>query len=222
MCFPIHSENITGGTQGNRSRYSNPKVDELCDEAARETDWERRVQLYEELQKIVADDAFIIGAYEQVLINTYDVTVTNMRYDAVARSYFYRIGTVPEAMSPFHRRWCWPMRGELDLARLNAGAQIFLGEHSFVAFAKSGQPERGEMCTVAKSQWSRWSCGVQFDVTANRFLHHMVRYMVGTMVDVALERRPVADIYRLLHDRGDLDTSPPAPAEGLFLSHVEY
>jgi tRNA pseudouridine38-40 synthase len=144
------------------------------------------------------------------------------RYDAVARSYFYRIGTVREAMSPFHRRWCWPMRDDLDLARLNHAAHMFLGEHSFLAFAKSGQPERGEMCTVTKAQWGRWSCGVQFDVTANRFLHHMVRYMVGTMVDVALQRRPASDIDRLLHDRGSLDTSPPAPAEGLFLSHVEY
>lgn len=88
MCFPIHSRNITGGTQGNRSRYANPKVDQLCDEAAQETVWERRVELYEELQQIVADDAFIIGGFEQVLINTYANAVTNLRYDAVARPFF--------------------------------------------------------------------------------------------------------------------------------------
>jgi peptide/nickel transport system substrate-binding protein len=88
MCFPIHSENITGGTQGNRSRYSNPEVDALCDEAARETDWERRVELYEELQQIVADEAIIIGGFEQVLINTYTVDLQDMRYDAVARPFF--------------------------------------------------------------------------------------------------------------------------------------
>lgn len=152
-----------------------------------------------------------------------DVPATfHARYDATARSYFYRVGTTDEAFSPFQRRWCWPLREDLDLGRLNDGARRFLGEHSFVAFAKSGQPERGEMCTIAKAEWTRWGCGVQFDVTANRFLHHMVRYMVGTMVDVALGRRPASDIDRLLHDRGDLDTSPPAPPEGLFLSHVEY
>lgn len=88
MCFPIHSENITTGTQGNRSRYSNPEVDRLCDEAARETDWARRVELYEELQRIVADEAFIIGGFEQVLINTYSTAVTDLRYDAVARPFF--------------------------------------------------------------------------------------------------------------------------------------
>jgi peptide/nickel transport system substrate-binding protein len=88
MCFPVHSRNITGGTQGNRSRYSNPEVDKLCDEAAQETDWEKRAALYEELQRIVTDDAIIIGAYEQVLINTYWATVTDVRYDAVGRPFW--------------------------------------------------------------------------------------------------------------------------------------
>ena len=88
MCFPIHSENITGGTQGNRSRYSNPEVDRLCDEAEREANWERRLELYEQLQQIVADEAFIIGGFEQVLINTYSVAVTDMRYDPLGRPFF--------------------------------------------------------------------------------------------------------------------------------------
>lgn len=64
--------------------------------------------------------------------------------------------------------------------------------------------------------------GVEFHVTANRFLHHMVRYLVGTMVDVARGRRPVADMARLLSGEPGLETSPPAPPEGLFLTHVAY
>jgi tRNA pseudouridine38-40 synthase len=144
------------------------------------------------------------------------------RYDAVSRSYFYRVGTVAESFSPFQRRWCWPQRDALDLPRLNDAAKRFLGTHSFMAFAKTGQPERGELCSVTVAAWKRWEYGVQFDVTANRFLHHMVRYMVGTMVDVALERRPAEDIDGLLRQAGELETSPPAPPEGLFLSHVEY
>jgi peptide/nickel transport system substrate-binding protein len=88
MCFPVHSRNITGGTQGNRSRYSNPEVDALCDEAAREADWDRRVELYEELQRIIAEEAIIIGGFEQVLINTYSIAVTDVRYDPVARPFF--------------------------------------------------------------------------------------------------------------------------------------
>jgi tRNA pseudouridine38-40 synthase len=50
----------------------------------------------------------------------------------------------------------------------------------------------------------------------------MVRYLVGTMVDVARQRRPLSDVSRLLARDPALVTSPPAPPEGLFLSHVEY
>jgi tRNA pseudouridine38-40 synthase len=171
--------------------------------------------LLRSLNAILPEDIWIVSAEE--------VPPTfHARYGALSRSYMYRVGTTQEARSPFNRRWCWPLLQTLDLPTLQDAAQRFIGSHSFIAFAKSGQPERGDMCTVTSAEWTRWGCGVQFDVTANRFLHHMVRYMVGTMVDVAMQRRPASDIDRLLNDRGDLETSPPAPPEGLFLSHVEY
>ncbi len=144
------------------------------------------------------------------------------RYDATARSYVYRIGTTREAFSPFNRKHCWPLGVELPIDVLEDAARRFVGEHSFRAFAKSGQPERGEICRVSAAEWRSYPGGVEFRVTADRFLHHMVRYMVGTMVDVARGRRPAADIDELLGGRGGLETSPPAPPEGLFLSHVSY
>ena len=64
--------------------------------------------------------------------------------------------------------------------------------------------------------------GVVFEIAADRFLHHMVRMLVGTMVDIGLGRRPLADMTRLLaRDRG-VRTSPPAPAEGLFFVAADY
>lgn len=147
------------------------------------------------------------------------------RYDATSRSYLYRVGTTPESASPFERRYCWPLGVALTLDALNDAARRFVGRHSFKAFAKAGQPERGEMCTVASAQWREWAHGVggvEFQVTADRFLHHMVRYMVGTMVDAARGFRPASDIDDLLAGAAALETSPPAPPEGLFLSHVSY
>ncbi|HEY0306455.1 MAG TPA: tRNA pseudouridine(38-40) synthase TruA [Longimicrobiales bacterium] len=144
------------------------------------------------------------------------------RYDATSRSYIYRIGTVPGAASPFARRHCWALGVDLSLEALNGAARRFLGRHSFRAFAKAGQPERGETCTVTAAEWRPAPGGVEFHVTADRFLHHMVRYMVGTMVDVARGRRPASDIDELLRGTSALETSPPAPPEGLFLSHVSY
>jgi len=148
------------------------------------------------------------------------------RFDATARTYIYRVGTHASAASPFHRRWCWPLSetsvGHLDIDALSGAAAPIVGRHSFEAFAKSGQPERGDVCTVSAATWSEWQLGPSFSVTADRYLHHMVRYLVGTMVDVARGRRPLTDIEALLARAPNLTTSPPAPPEGLFLSHVEY
>jgi len=146
------------------------------------------------------------------------------RYDAVARTYTYRLGTALESCSPFHRRLCWPLCETLDRSILDQAAAELEGDHSFRAFAKTGQPERGDRCIVRAASWEPWApLGVSFTITANRYLRHMVRYLVGTMVDMALGRRPVDDLARLLagtHPR--LVTSSPAPSEGLFLTRVEY
>lgn len=144
------------------------------------------------------------------------------RYDAVARTYTYRIGTAPEARSPFQRGWCWALGEPLDLDALNTSAAHLVGEHSFQAFAKAGQPERGDRCTVAQAAWAPWELGVSFTITADRYLHHMVRYLVGTMVEIARGHRPAAELPALLRGEAGLETSPPAPPEGLFLSRVEY
>jgi tRNA pseudouridine38-40 synthase len=145
------------------------------------------------------------------------------RYDAVAREYVYRVGTAPASHSPFHRRWCWPVRDPLDSELLAAAAVRIRGDHSFLAFAKSGQPERGERSVVHRAEWREWDgLGVVLHIRANRFLHHMVRYLVGTMVDVARGRRPLADVELLLAGDEGLETSPPAPPEGLFLARVYY
>ncbi len=146
------------------------------------------------------------------------------RYDAVARTYVYRLGVSERSRSPFQRPWCWALAADIDSTLLRRAADLLPGEHSFKAFAKAGQPERGELCTVHEARWEPWEdLGFSFQVTANRYLHHMVRYLVGTMVDIARERRPVDDLGRLLADPDDdLKTSPPAPPEGLFLHHVAY
>ena len=145
------------------------------------------------------------------------------RYGAVSRSYEYRVGTVPRAASPFHRRWCWPLCRALDLDAANRAAHHLPGEHSFRAFAKSGQPRRGYRCRVTCARWRPWDdLGVVFEISANRFLHRMVRYLVGTMVDIGRGRRVEDDMALLVSGNTDLRTSRPAPPRGLFLTRVEY
>jgi tRNA pseudouridine38-40 synthase len=144
------------------------------------------------------------------------------RYDAIRRTYRYEVGLRPQSASPFHRRWCWVLDDSLDRDLLDRSAQVIIGSHHFEAFAKAGQPERGYACRVEAASWEETALGVRFTITADRYLHHMVRYLVGTMVDVARARRPLDDVARLLGSEPDVVTSPPAPATGLFLHRVEY
>lgn len=145
------------------------------------------------------------------------------RFDAVARSYVYRVGLHESARSPFHRHWCWPLARPLDLDAMRPATAALVGDHSFLRFAKAGQEERGDRCIVTRAAWADWApLGVEFHITANRFLHHMVRYLVGTLVEVGLGARPARDVERLLRAEPGLETSPPAPPGGLFLSAVRY
>lgn len=145
------------------------------------------------------------------------------RIDAVARSYEYRIGTAPGAASPFHSRWCWALCRPLDLEAAARTAGLLPGRREFRAFAKSGQPQRGYLCRVSRARWRPWDdLGAAFEITANRFLHRMVRYLVGTMVEIALGRRKEEEMALLLNGDAELVTSRPAPPSGLFLSRVEY
>jgi tRNA pseudouridine38-40 synthase len=146
------------------------------------------------------------------------------RFAAIARSYRYQVGLAPAGYSPFHRPWCWPLEQEVDVNLLHRGAALLPGKHSFKAFAKAGQEFRGHECRVTHANWLPWNgVGLAFQITANRFLHHMVRYLVGTMVDVALKRRPLDEIGELLLDpQTAAVTSAPAPSQGLFLAEVHY
>jgi tRNA pseudouridine38-40 synthase len=145
------------------------------------------------------------------------------RYGAIARSYIYRLGTSEITRSPFHARWCWSLAREVDLDLVREPTGALLGEHSFRAFAKAGQEERGDRCVVHRAEWRQWQdLGLEFHITANRFLHHMVRYIVGTLVEIGVGRRPAGDLERLLLGVSGLETSPPAPAQGLFLDRVTY
>ncbi|HJS47962.1 MAG TPA: tRNA pseudouridine(38-40) synthase TruA [Gemmatimonadales bacterium] len=146
------------------------------------------------------------------------------RRSARERAYRYDVGTDDAAASPFRRRWEWALGRPLDGTRLDAAAQAVLGEHDFSAFAARGEPKPHYRCRLSTARWvvRPDGRGWRFEVAADRFLHHMVRMLVGTMVDAGLGRRPVADVARLLAARSNQDTSPPAPPQGLWFVAARY
>ena len=146
------------------------------------------------------------------------------RYSAVSRSYSYFVGTDDLASSPFRRTHELVWKKPLDAVRLANAANAIRGEHCFRAFAVKGTaPERDDhRCTVASAVWRERDGGLVFEITADRFLHHMVRFLVGTMLEVGEGRREVSDMNELLEQEDNSRVSPPAPPHALFLERVEY
>jgi tRNA pseudouridine38-40 synthase len=146
------------------------------------------------------------------------------RYSAVSRRYSFYVGTDAEAASPFRRKTEWVLDRAVDLGRLRDAARIITGDHCFRAFAvrNTAPAEDNHHCIIAHAEWTERAGGLLFVVEANRFLHHMVRFLVGTMVDIASGKRPVRDMQRLLDASTNDDVSPPAPAHALFLDVVRY
>jgi tRNA pseudouridine38-40 synthase len=146
------------------------------------------------------------------------------RKSASARRYRYDIGTDAASASPFRRPFEWALGRALDPAALRSAATLLQGEHDFRAFAIKGEPKPHYRCRLVQAEWVERpdGRGTSFHVEADRFLHHMVRMLVGTMVDIGLGRRPLSDIEMLLERGDNQQTSPPAPPEGLYFVAASY
>jgi tRNA pseudouridine38-40 synthase len=168
------------------------------------------------------------------------------RRSATGRSYRYLLGTDDAAASPFRRPFEWALGRPVERTLLERAAATLPGRHSFGAFAVrkaddgAGPGELGARhrpdpgpareplgpyeCTIRQARWEPRDSdrGFSFQVAADRFLHHMVRFLVGTMVDIALGRRPIDDMASLLASTDNQATSPPAPPQGLYFVAAEY
>jgi tRNA pseudouridine38-40 synthase len=153
------------------------------------------------------------------------------RFDAERRRYIYVVAPGAAGHPPFLRDLAWrtakqrfePGSGGEAVERLNGLADLVVGQHDFTAFARSGQPERGTRCAVEVATWRTHREGMLlFEIVADRFLHHMVRYLVGTMIEIAADRRPADDMARLIAGGGGARPVFPAPPGGLYLSGVRY
>jgi tRNA pseudouridine38-40 synthase len=140
----------------------------------------------------------------------------NARHSARLRSYRYRIWRRRES-SPFEHRRSWWYPRPLDEERLAAAAALLVGGHDFRAFTPTETQHQSFRRDVTAAAWHRRGDALEFEITANSFLRHMVRTLVGTMLSLPPER-----IAPLLDGRARSEAGPTAPPWGLYLEHVEY
>jgi tRNA pseudouridine38-40 synthase len=146
------------------------------------------------------------------------------RRDATARRYRYVVGCDAAAASPFRREYEWDLARPLDGDALLDAAAAFIGEHDFRAYSTAGPAKPHYRCRITVADWQErpGGEGFIFTIEADRFLHRMVRFIMGAMVDVALGRRPAEDLTRLLRLRTNSEASSPAPPKGLYLVGARY
>jgi tRNA pseudouridine38-40 synthase len=169
------------------------------------------------LNALLPRDCFVVGVAEAL-------DGFHARRSATARQYRYLIGTDRLARSPFRRPFEWALGEVVDEARLSAAATRVIGSHDFKAFAVARPDRPHTRCEIGTARWERRPCdqGFSFEIGADRFLHHMVRMLVGTMVDIARDHRPMEDLDRLLAREPGVVTSPPAPPQGLYFVTASY
>ncbi len=144
------------------------------------------------------------------------------RFSATGKTYEYRIWNGP-VVPPFLRLYTWHMPQPLDIALLRRASEALQGTHDFAAFQGSGSIVHTTRRTIVSAAWRCTpEAPLVFEISGEGFLRHMVRSLVGTLVEVGLRRRPVDDVAGLLAVPDRSRAGRTAPAHGLFLTKVTY
>jgi tRNA pseudouridine38-40 synthase len=176
---------------------------------------------------ILAMNAILPETIRILAISTVDDNF-HARYDAHSKIYLYRIDR-NRIYNPFHRRYSLHLSRQLDLELLKQSADLLEGEHDFKAFQATGTEVvstvrtifKAEVFDSSKDQFPQWPflC-IRFEATG--FLRKMVRFMVGTLLEIASGRRDPDDLQKALETGDRKYVGVPAPARGLFLQKVNY
>ena len=141
------------------------------------------------------------------------------RFSAISRQYVYKI---MKEFNPFMRNYYWFLNYKIDHAKLIECSHIILGNHDFELFCKSTSKQKNNHCNISESKWFFENDILCYQISSNRFLHHMVRMLVGTMIEVSkgtITLSRFKDMVNLNIEKKNIVTSPP---NGLYLDKVNY
>jgi len=143
------------------------------------------------------------------------------RYSALKRSYRYSILNRP-VRSALARHRAWWVRRPLDVTAMAVAARCLLGSHDFTSFRAAGCQSHTPVRNMLHIDVTRRRDWIFVDCQANAFLHHMVRNILGSLVEIGLGDRPVEWMQELLEARDRKLAGITAPAAGLVLTRIKY
>ena len=157
-----------------------------------------------------------------------DISVTNFekesedfhsRFDAKKRSYIYLISKIK---SPFYYPYSWYYHESANIAKLRKLSESLVSELDFTSFARKNTETENKVCEIFQINWRESKEFIIFFVEANRFLHGMVRTMVGTLLKLVKEKEGERLLTEILNQKDREAAGEAAPARGLFLYKASY
>lgn len=155
------------------------------------------------------------------IFDIYPVTDdAHARFDAVRRTYEYHI---IDHKDPFLCAQATRVRPGLDYAAMNDAAQLLIGKQDFASFCRTNTDVKTTICDLTQAEWRELGNGhAVFTITADRFLRNMVRAVVGTLFEVGRGKMTKEQFAEVIAQHNRCVAGDSAPAEGLYLTKVEY
>ncbi len=141
------------------------------------------------------------------------------RRNAIGKDYRYQIYL---GRTPFRNDRWWQCDWSIDFAHLPSVAERILGVHDFSGFCVRRSRKADNSCQISHAEWRKKGRELRFDITGNRFLHHMVRFLVGAQLEVASGKLTAEQFKDIIEDPDRWRALYPAPPEGLYLMNVSY
>ena len=142
------------------------------------------------------------------------------RFDAVRRTYEYHI---IDHKDPFICKQATRVRPGLDFAAMNESAKLLIGKQDFASFCRTNTDVKTTICDLKQAEWKELDNGhAVFTISADRFLRNMVRAVVGTLFEIGRGKMTKEQFAEVITQHNRCAAGDSAPAEGLFLTHIEY
>ena len=141
------------------------------------------------------------------------------RFNAIKRSYIYKISLKKDV---FLNDYSYYMHQNLNVSKMNAAAEALLKYSDFQCFSKVNTDVKTFNCKIEHAKWKKEGDLLLFSISADRFLRNMVRAIVGTLINVGLQKITLEDFHAIIASKNRNNAGFSVPAKGLYLTEVVY